>query len=139
MIAKRADSMSLRLRPCTLRRALPFVREVHRRLPKIQGAMWAVSVRSGLEIVGVALVGHRARKATWLYANLCFAMPSLDWRVSKGARLDEGFHSSAERNAARAQGVRAVERLGHIERLATPLPFRDLLMSIARTAHRAAA
>lgn len=55
---------NLRLRPWTVRRAdaLAFVAEVHRRRPKIQGAMWCVSVRHGDEIVGVALVGWPARK-----------------------------------------------------------------------------
>lgn len=50
------------LRPCTVKRALPFVRRVHRRLPKVQGAMWAVAVWSDGQMVGVALVGHPARK-----------------------------------------------------------------------------
>lgn len=51
----------LSLRPCTVKRALPFVARVHRRLPKVQGAMWAVSVWAHGEIVGVALVGWPAR------------------------------------------------------------------------------
>lgn len=51
----------MRIRPCTVKAALPFVRLVHRRLPKIQGAMWAVSLVDGKEIVGVALVGWPAR------------------------------------------------------------------------------
>jgi hypothetical protein len=52
----------MRLRPCTVKRALPFVRSVHRRLPKVQGAMWAVGLWSGGELVGVALVGFPARE-----------------------------------------------------------------------------
>lgn len=52
----------MRLRPWTVKQALPFVREVHRRLPKVQGAMWAVSVRDLGGVVGVALVGHPARE-----------------------------------------------------------------------------
>jgi hypothetical protein len=54
--------LALRLRPVTVKRAIPFVGKVHRRLPRIQGAMWAVSVRDGDALVGVALVGHPARK-----------------------------------------------------------------------------
>lgn len=53
--------MSLRLRPWTVKQALPFVRRVHRRLRKVQGALWAVSVRVGDDVVGCALVGHPAR------------------------------------------------------------------------------
>ena len=52
----------LRLRPCTVRRALPFVADVHRRLPRIQGAMWAVGAWAHGEMIGVALVGHPARE-----------------------------------------------------------------------------
>lgn len=51
----------LKLRICTVRQALPFVRRVHRRLPKIQGAMWASSVWARGEMVGVALVGNPPR------------------------------------------------------------------------------
>lgn len=62
--------MSLRLRPWTVKAALPFVRKVHRRLPKVQGAMWAVSVREGWSVVGCALVGHAARLLSEDYATL---------------------------------------------------------------------
>jgi hypothetical protein len=54
--------MALRLRICTVKRALPFVRQVHRRLPRVQGAMWATSVWTQSEMVGVALVGWPARE-----------------------------------------------------------------------------
>jgi len=53
--------VSLRLRPWTVKAALPFVRRVHRRLPRVQGALWVVSVREGSDVVGCALVGHPAR------------------------------------------------------------------------------
>ena len=52
----------MRLRPCTVARALPFIRRVHRRLPKLQGAMWAVGAWRDEELVGVAVVGHPARE-----------------------------------------------------------------------------
>src|SRR5262245_59252353 len=52
---------ALRVCPITVKAAIPFVRQVHRRLPKIQGAMWAVgAIRVG-ELIGVALVGAPAR------------------------------------------------------------------------------
>lgn len=83
--------------------------------------------------------GHRARKATWLYAH-GVALPSLRWGPSRGERLDEGFHSAAERREARARGVTPRQRLSTAENLATPIPFRDLLISIAESArdHRCA-
>ena len=50
-------SRKLELRPWTVKAALPFVARVHRRLPKVQGAMWAVRVVNGLgETVGVAVI-----------------------------------------------------------------------------------
>ncbi len=102
--------------------------------------------------------GHRARKATWLYAS-GFEMPQLRWGPSaKRVRLDFGFHSAEERRAmmrppkdmppewrekrrrwlaryAEATGKELVvaERMGKVERTATPLPFRDLLLSMARS------
>lgn len=82
--------------------------------------------------------GHRARKATWLYAVGC-ELPSLSWGASQATvRLDDGFHSAEERRAARRRAG-AVERLSKGERLRTPLPFRDLLLSIAKTARAARA
>ena len=77
--------------------------------------------------------GHRARKATWLYAVGC-ELPSLKWGKAEGkVRLDPGFHSSEERAAARALGYAPRNRLTGEERLATPTPFRDVLVSMARS------
>jgi hypothetical protein len=44
--------------PYPVKLALRFVREEHRRLPKIQGAMWALAAKIDQRIVGAALVGH---------------------------------------------------------------------------------
>lgn len=101
--------------------------------------------------------GHRARKATWLYAAHVH-LPSLRWGPSAArTRLDSGFHSAKERRAMsrppvgigpeqRAQrrawlNQRALvtgkawvcpEIMGKREREATPPAFRDLLLSVAR-------
>ena len=77
--------------------------------------------------------GHRARKATWLYAY-GVELPSLRWGSAEGdfVRLDEGFHSVEERRRAVKTG--ACRRLSAKQRAATPEPFRDLLIGIARTA-----
>lgn len=82
--------------------------------------------------------GHRARKATWLYAN-GVQLLDLTWGPSPStARLDDGFHSAEERRRAIKTGV--CQRLSSRQRAATPLPFRDLLISIATSAvERAAA
>jgi hypothetical protein len=59
--------------------------------------------------------GHRARKATWLYA-FGVVPPSLDWSTQPG-QMTVDFMSGKGK-----------------ERRSTPLPFRDLLLSIAAAA-----
>jgi hypothetical protein len=74
--------------------------------------------------------GHRARKATWLYA-FGVQLPELKWgSCGIRMRLDEGFHSKEERRRAVRTG--ACQRLSKKQRAATPEAFRDLLISIAR-------
>lgn len=76
--------------------------------------------------------GHRARKATWLYVVGC-ELPTIAWGKSAATlRLDEGFHSAEERR--RAVRTAIVQRLSKRQRAATPVEFRDLLLSIARSA-----
>ncbi len=75
--------------------------------------------------------GHAARKMTWLYAvNINF--PELKWGISPpGLRLDEGFHSKAERARAIKTGV--CQRLSARQRKLTPEPFKELLLALARS------
>lgn len=78
--------------------------------------------------------GHFARKPIWLLAYHC-ELPSLRWGFGE-RRLDPAI---VER-----WGIKRAIRLGEIgcvggggndaERISTPVPFRDLLLSIARTA-----
>lgn len=77
--------------------------------------------------------GHRARKATWLYA-FGVDLPSLKWGKAEGKfdLLDEGFHSKEERARKIKTGI--CQRLSKNQRAATPIPFRDLLINIARSA-----
>lgn len=78
--------------------------------------------------------GHMSRKPTWLYAVRC-DLPELDW-----SRGEQRLHPVAlERygyEKARRIGMTAM--VGGKDktkiRNATPLPFRDLLISIARSA-----
>lgn len=76
--------------------------------------------------------GHRARKATWLYA-VGIELPSLRWGSATGdfVRLDEGFHSTEERR--RAVRTWAYQRLSSRQRAATPPEFAELLVAMARS------
>lgn len=78
--------------------------------------------------------GHRSRKATWLYAH-GFLPPSLKWGRAPGEfiKMEDGFRSAEERCRA---GTSACQRLPHRERSATPIPFRDLLLTMARQVER---
>lgn len=79
--------------------------------------------------------GHAARKATWLYA--CgVVVPELIWGPSSGSRLDEGFHSTEERRRLRAAGQAPRKRLSRSERVHTPIPFRDVLLGMARSVYQ---
>lgn len=78
--------------------------------------------------------GHRARKATWLYAVRCPTV-NLVWGSSTGERLDAGFHSAEERRRAMASGnYRPAKRLTAAENMATPEAFADVLIKLARAA-----
>lgn len=78
--------------------------------------------------------GHYARKPTFLYAFGC-DLPELDWGIGE-SRLDPVV---IER-----MGLERAKRLGEVgakgggtdssARIGTPAPFRDLLISIAKTA-----
>ncbi len=78
--------------------------------------------------------GHPARKATWLFVvgMKRHQLPELLWGKSNGVRLDEGFHSKAERDAARAAGQKPVKRLSTVQNIVTPPAFAELLITLAR-------
>lgn len=77
--------------------------------------------------------GHPARKATWLYA-VGTDTPPLRWGPGVGtARLDQGYHTAAERRLKARSGPK-VERLSHRQRELTPEPFARLLVDLAASA-----
>jgi hypothetical protein len=83
--------------------------------------------------------GHYARKPTWLYVNGVdgLDLPLLDWGIGE-PRYDPAVIGR--------MGMRRAKRLGEVgargggtdsaPRIHTPTPFRDLLLSIARTAEQ---
>ena len=83
--------------------------------------------------------GHIARKPTWLYAH-GVDLPSLRWGRGE-QRLHPGLVERYGYEYARRKGV--VSCIGgkdkKAKRNATPPEFRDLLLSVARTAQRAEA
>ena len=72
--------------------------------------------------VDQAAYGHRARKSTWLLYNGDNQPPELNWRCERGTHQIGQFDKK-------------LPVMAKAEALATPPAFRDLLLSIARTAH----
>jgi hypothetical protein len=105
----------LYLRPCTVKRALPFVARVHRRLPKVQGALWAVSVLVRGEIVGVALVGHPAREL------MDDTLAVLRVAVIEGQRNACSMLYGACSKAAKAMGAENLITYTHVDEPGTSL------------------
>lgn len=98
--------------------------------PPQKGGWIQVNNRSWTCCVAQGNYGHSARKYTWLYYVGNRKPFDLIWGPSKGKRLDEGFHSKAERDAARAAGKKPIKRLSTKENLSTPIEFRDLLIKL---------
>lgn len=69
--------------------------------------------------------GHCARKPSWLYA-VGVELASMPWGRSAPNRPREVSQRSSS----------IIERLSHRQREATPLPFAQLLVSMARTVRR---
>lgn len=99
----------------------------------LRGGGWSVADDIGgwTCCVEQGAYGHRARKATWLYAIGC-DLPRLSWRARGDfVRLDQGFHSQEKRRRAARTG--ACKRLSNRQRAATPPAFRDVLIAMARS------
>ena len=119
------NAVGLRLRPITVKHhaAIAFVAKVHRRLPRVQGAMWGVSVINGDdEVVGVAIVGHPSQEQTTRtnehlrvlrvavregQPNGCSMLYGACWRAARamGAlRMDTHTHLDEPGTSLRAAG-----------------------------------
>ncbi len=82
--------------------------------------------------------GHDARKPTWLYVSgrSMADLPLLCWGESVGGYLDEGVHGvkkvAYRRTMTAKYGICQMQNTR--DRVKTPVPFRDLLVSIASSA-----
>lgn len=93
--------------------------------------VWRASDTGWTCRVDQGMYGHRAKKPTWLYAY-GVDLPSLSWAP---ARRDPGAGLEGEaRRRAIKTGI--CQRLSRKQRAATPVEFRDLLISIARSAYQ---
>jgi hypothetical protein len=73
--------------------------------------------------------GHRARKATWLYAFGVTELPSMKWGASEGKALVSWCNNHGTEHDTRP-------RISKREASRTPDEFRDVLLSIARSVKR---
>lgn len=71
--------------------------------------------------------GHRARKATWLYG---YGIDPLPLKWGRGAPPEAWISADRPRAELAARGISQMQKK---EAKATPIAFRDLLLSIART------
>jgi len=93
---------------------------------------WQQSLLDGSWVCEVAqsAYGHRATKATWLYYVGDRPPPALDWSRPKGAMAVGYASRRGDGSWFRCNQKRMPKR----EASRTPLPFRDLLIRIARGA-----
>lgn len=97
--------------------------------PPPKGGGWVMADFQGgwTCCVDQGFYGHPAAKATWLYV-FGAPRPALKWgRCGKRLNL-EGLSYEARRRAIKT-GI--CQRLSKRQRASTPIPFRDLLLSIA--------
>lgn len=79
--------------------------------------------------VSQAAYGHRARKRTWLYYRGNDIPPLVNWSEPATTAVVSGSHNHSSKPLGSA-------RVWTREAKATPIEFRDLLLSIARSAQR---
>lgn len=83
---------------------------------------WAAHVEQGR-------YGHEAKKATWLYAFGVGSLPSLKW----GADADAKSRALVSWCGNHTKAFDCSPRVGKVRASRTPLPFRDVLLDIARS------
>ena len=95
-------------------------------LPRPPRAGWQATACGGwVAQVSQSAYGHRARKRTWLYYVGSNPPPALNWSEPE---------PTAQVSWCKNHGNSPLPRLGKKEASRTPPAFRDMLLSIARTA-----
>ena len=93
-------------------------------LPRPDGHGWQATFCDGWVCqVAQSTYGHKARKRTWLYSVGCI-FPVMDWSEAEPTALTSWLQKTTSE----------LPRLSKREASATPIPFRDLLLDIARNA-----
>lgn len=99
--------------------------------PPIPGGGWQRGLCGGWSChVEQGRYGHPAKKATWLYAYGVDALPSLEW----GSDPDVQSKALVSWCGNRVKSGENRPRVGKARASATPIAFRDMLLSIARSA-----
>lgn len=100
-------------------------------LPRPKRGFWIGTRELGFVThIEQANYGHKARKATWLFASGLWPLPTLKWDRATGvARIKH----TETRRAYRGDQQ---QRLSPAEANATPTEFRDVLLSIARSVNK---
>lgn len=100
-----------------------------------RGGGWIVSRFGWTCCVEQRHYGHRARKATWLYA-VGVAPPALRWGKSIAEATPAKSLESAKARGVRPSRVGIIAVMSKTQRAATPSAFRDLLLDLARATER---
>lgn len=106
--------------PITGKAAIAFIAAVHRHLPKLRGALWAVSVKHDGEVVGVGTAGNPPR--VWQGTGR-FVISRV--AVKDGGSWHEGPHSAPYCSMIYGALCRAGKALGYDEAWTYTLPWED--------------
>ncbi len=107
----------MHVHPLTIRRAIAFVAEHHRRLPRARG-LWSVGLSRDAELVGCAVVGFPSRTQTIPeLAHLRVLRLAVIMDVPNGCSMLYG----AAWRAARGMGARRMDTHTHLDEPGTSL------------------
>lgn len=98
--------------PCPVKVAMRFNAETHRKLPTVQGGMWAVAAIIDDKTIGVAIVGHPQARMT---ARRLDELEVLRVAVAEGSRNACSALYGACARVARAMGAVDLTTTIHID------------------------